>query len=127
MKIIVTGGRDYKDKARVFEFLDRLKPTQVVHGGCATGVDSFADQWARKRNVHCRVYKALWNKFGRSAGPLRNGEMLENEIDGLFAVVAFRGGKGTKDMVSKVLAGEAGLIDADEYWGGDSPPRGEPT
>jgi hypothetical protein len=30
----------------------------VVHGGCPTGADLFADEWARRVGVRCEVWRA---------------------------------------------------------------------
>lgn len=98
LKILVCGGRDYNDKEFLFYALDRINPDIVVHGG-AKGADSLAGEWCKTRNKEERVYHAKWNLHGKAAGPLRNREMLKEELDGLSGVVAFPGGKGTRDMV----------------------------
>ena len=112
-KVIVTGGRNYSDKDKVYKTLDDLAPTLVIHGG-ATGVDEFAHQWAYERGVEYKQYRAEWknfdkpclvktNKYGKKynalAGPNRNTKMLEENQDAL--VVAFPGGRGTMDCVTK--------------------------
>ena len=103
MKVLVWGGRDFQDKARVFATLDGLDPALVIHGG-ARGADSLAEKWAATRQVPCHVYPADWRRHGRAAGPIRNREMLEQSKPDL--VVAFPGGRGTAHMVR--IARDAG-------------------
>ena len=101
--VLVCGGRDFKDRNRLYAVLDGLKPGVIVHGG-AKGADSLAGEWARDRGVEERVYPANWEKYGKTAGPIRNREMLCSEpID---TVVAFPGGSGTAHMVSLASAKE---------------------
>lgn len=105
MRVIVCGGRDYQDRAKVFESLDRLHQekgiTCVIHGDCRTGADRFADEWAKERGVDVQRYQADWIRLGRAAGPVRNQVMRdEAKADG---VVAFPGGRGTADMCRRAV------------------------
>jgi len=99
MKIIVCGGRDFTDYKYINSNLDALHQSQpitcVVHGD-ARGVDRAAAQWATKNKIMVIPYPADWNKYGNSAGPIRNTLMLKEERP--EAVVAFPGGAGTDHM-----------------------------
>lgn len=101
MKTLVCGGRDYCDKQHVFSVLDGLHQQQridlVIHGG-ASGADFLADQWAVDNEIPRSIFKADWSRHGRSAGPIRNLEMLLATTPDL--VIAFPGGKGTANMVA---------------------------
>ena len=109
--VIVTGGREYGDRARVYTALDGIAPDLVIEGG-ATGADQLARQWADERGVHYATVPALWKKFDRAAGPRRNGVMVEI-LKALAAsgreciVCAFPGNRGTASCVT--IATEAGL------------------
>jgi len=107
MRVLVCGGRNYRDVKSVFTALDDLdpRPSLVIHGG-ANGADACAGEWARKRSVECKVYHADWHKHGRAAGPIRNQKMLEHGSPDV--VIAFPGGSGTADMMRR--AHEAGII-----------------
>ncbi len=98
--VIVTGGRHYSNKERVYATLDILKPDLIVNGG-AKGADTLANQYALDKNIKCRVFEADWEEHGKSAGPIRNKEMLEAYINA--TVVAFEGGKGTKNCVEQAI------------------------
>jgi len=105
-RVLVCGGRNYRDWPRLCAVLDaiRPKPLVVIHGD-APGADQLAGLWARTNQVAVRVHPADWTELGRAAGPIRNQEMLDEEKPDL--VIAFPGGHGTVDMVSR--AREAGV------------------
>jgi len=93
--ILVCGGRDYHDRNLLFKVLDKLKPTTIIHGA-ARGADTLANDWAISRKVNVIEYPANWNKYGKSAGPVRNRQMLNTNPD---IIVAFPGGRGTAHMI----------------------------
>ena len=108
MRLLVCGGRDYSNASRVGLVLTKIhqkRPiTCVIHGG-ARGADKAADLAARAMGLPCEVYQADWRGHGKKAGPIRNQRMIdEGKPDG---VLAFPGGRGTTDMVSR--AREAGI------------------
>ncbi|QDP61523.1 MAG: hypothetical protein Unbinned8596contig1000_36 [Prokaryotic dsDNA virus sp.] len=107
MKVLVTGGRNYKNYAEVCRTLGQLYNqygiTLLIHGG-ADGADKLCDMWAKGVGVHtCRV-DALWHHYDLAAGFKRNSVMLLLQPD---LVVAFPGGSGTASMVQ--LAEKANL------------------
>ena len=112
MRVLVTGGRDFTDRAMVRLALSKI-PTYsavLVHGA-ATGADSLAaEQWAAW-GCPCEAHPAQWNKYGKSAGPIRNREMLDSGIDML---IAFPGGRGTAHMVDLCLRAGVPIIYADK-------------
>jgi hypothetical protein len=102
MRVIVCGGRSFDDYEALERELDRLHErhrfTLVIHGA-AQGADTFAGKWAASRKIEVVKVPAQWKRYGnRAAGPIRNAEML-TKAPGM--VIAFRGGKGTADMVRK--------------------------
>lgn len=99
MIVLVTGGRFYANKAKVFATLDLIHQTRpitrVVHGA-ATGADEFGCAWAIDRCVDECGTEPDWRRYDNYAGNVRNQRMLdENQVD---LVVAFPGGPGTRDM-----------------------------
>ncbi len=85
---------------------DNWLPTDIViiEGG-ATGTDNAAADFATNNFCKLEVFPADWKQHGRSAGYIRNKQMLfEGKPD---LVVAFPGGKGTAMMVD--LANRAGV------------------
>src|SRR5580698_3375593 len=112
VKIIVCGGRDFKDWFMLSAKLDALHaetPLDCVATGAAPGADTLADTWARSRGIRVERYYALWQTHGKAAGPIRNQQMLDSENPDL--VVAFRGGDGTADMVRRAKAANVKVIE----------------
>lgn len=107
MRVLVCGGRDFNDPTLLNNALDQLHKqhgfTTLVHGD-ARGADRLAHQWATNNNVTPEPHPADWKKHGKAAGPIRNREMLDTKPD---LVVAFPGGKGTRDMTRQ--AANAGV------------------
>lgn len=108
MRVIVAGGRDFMDYAKMVGSLDKILSSVVVEclvSGGARGADALGERYAADRG-HCVVrYPADWGLHGKSAGPVRNRLMAANAD----ALVAFWDGKsrGTADMIS--VAREMGL------------------
>ena len=104
-RILVCGGRDYKDHRRVFEILDKaLKAFGEVHiiEGGADGADTCARMWAESRGITYSEYPADWKKLGKRAGYVWNVQMLNEGKPDL--VVAFPGGPGTEMMMKLAKA-----------------------
>ena len=124
MKVLVCGGRDYTNRNHVFVSLDAVASEidLIIEGGCRVYVpdvvggghpsgrlvnpyvsaDLFAHQWAEERRKPVISHFADWDSFGKAAGPIRNKEMLEQWNPDV--VIAFPGGKGTRNMVKQAKA-----------------------
>lgn len=120
MRILVCGGRNYENKDDVYLALDEIVPrtetdgygnwlpmgVTIIHGGCPTGADRFADDYAVVNWTGLEIYPADWKSHGRSAGPIRNQRMIDEGNPDI--VLAFPGGRGTADMVTR--AKRAGIM-----------------
>lgn len=102
MRVLVCGGRAFKDEPRLVAELDRLDmshgPLTIIEGE-ATGADQMAANWAARKRRQCLPFPADWDRHGLKAGPKRNQEMLDRGRPDM--VVAFPGGRGTADMVRR--------------------------
>lgn len=121
MRLVVTGGRDFNDRDRIFAALDSLharKPISVLIEGEARGLDRWAKYWAIQRGVEVEPYPAPWDDidhadavvrmtrdgrlYDANAGPRRNQWMIDlGKPD--FCLV-FPGGTGTADMRRRLVA-----------------------
>lgn len=106
--ITVAGPRDYTNSEFVYSELDKIlsriinrynRRIHIVEGGAA-GVDAIAKQYAISRNMLFTEVRAEWNKFGRSAGPIRNSKMAEISN---YCIAFYRGSKGTASMILEAL------------------------
>jgi hypothetical protein len=115
MKTIIAGSRKFFDLLSQDSSIDEklkqqmgsldFRPTAVLSGR-AKGIDRWGEKWAKENNIPVLLYPANWNKYGRSAGPIRNSKMVKNAD----ALVAFQlnQSRGTNDVIQK--AAKAGLI-----------------
>ncbi len=101
-RVLVCGGRDYTDAARLEAVLDEidaeLGPLIIIEGE-ARGADQLAALWASHKGRECIPFPANWDRHGLRAGPIRNQTMLDHGRPDI--VVAFPGGRGTADMVAR--------------------------
>ena len=104
-KVLVCGSRSitdtpwvYSQIAKYTQELIRSNPTNfnnpVLIEGEARGVDSIAKDYALEHNWSIESYPAEWDKYGKSAGYIRNDIMVK-EAD--FVLVLWDGqSRGTK-------------------------------
>tara|TARA_Y100000310_G_scaffold335913_1_gene419132 strand:+ start:427 stop:834 length:408 start_codon:yes stop_codon:yes gene_type:complete len=107
LRVLVCGGRDYSNVERLYKVLDWVDgswesaestgPISTIISGHARGADQLAEKYANEKNIPLEIYPAQWDVHGKSAGVIRNQEMLDEGLPDL--VVAFPGGKGTAHMV----------------------------
>lgn len=108
VRILICGGREWKDYRGIHTAIEVWKP-YIIISGAARGADTIAEELAYSLDIDAEIYPAQWNTFGRAAGPIRNSQMLlEGKPD---LVLAFHddleNSKGTKNMVNQ--AKKAGL------------------
>lgn len=102
-KVIIAGGRDFKN----YEYLSRKcdyyligkdrDEIQVVCG-CARGADELGRDYAEDRDIDVKLFPADWDKYGKSAGIIRNKQMAEY-ADALIAFWDTKS-KGTANMIT---------------------------
>ncbi len=111
MKIAVVGSREFTDK-NFIKFIMRKyfsKDCVLISGG-AKGVDSIAEEIIDKVNsfnsnpgtcIKKIIFKPDWDKYGKSAGFIRNKDIIDNAD----MVLAFWDGtsKGTKHSIDLAI------------------------
>jgi hypothetical protein len=102
MKILVTGSREWYNRAIIYRELIKYPKSSIVIQGVARGADSIARDIALRLGMQVLDFPAEWNKYNKSAGPIRNRQMLDQKPD---LVLAFHENieesKGTKDCVNE--------------------------
>ena len=114
MKTIIAGSRTIKDYWPVAKAIERAVSvdnifiTEVVSGVCK-GPDLLGETWARKNSIPIKRFPADWEKNGKSAGFIRNREMVDY-VGKEGALIALWDGKskGTKNTIE--LAKKKGMI-----------------
>ncbi len=105
----IAGSRSkeiYPDElAGIFEKCG-LVPKKVCHGG-AKGIDTSAERWATKNRIGSVIIHADWEKYGKAAGPIRNGK-LASKASCLLALVP--AGRGTLSAIRSARSAKLPVI-----------------
>lgn len=103
IRLAIIGYREFAD----YEYAKKcIKSWQrengkidlIVSGG-ARGADSLAERYAREHNIPTKILKPDWAGLGRSAGILRNTDII-NESTHVLAFVS-ESSVGTWDSIRK--------------------------
>jgi hypothetical protein len=100
VKVIIAGGRDFKDYDLLCRKADKILSRQTeieIVSGTAKGADKLGERYAEERGYKITRFVPDWGYFGKSAGYVRNVEMAEYGD----ALIAFwnKTSKGTKHMI----------------------------
>lgn len=114
--VAVSGGRDYRDDAKIASVLGRLHKERgiqlLIEGECPVGdggADERARKWAKKNEVNYMGIPPKAKKYGwPAAGPARNQEMASCKPD---VWVLFPGGRGTASAKQCAVACGAEIIE----------------
>ena len=100
MIVGIVGSRTFTDFKKLCDNVESLglKITGIISGGAA-GADTLAEMFASKYNIPITVIRPDWNKNGKAAGFIRNGEIVAKSD----VILAFWDGvsKGTEDTIKK--------------------------
>lgn len=122
IKIIIAGTRTFDDFSTLVNIVNHIitiklykkgyKASNIeIVSGTAKGADTLGISFAEAYGHNVKHFPAEWDKFGKSAGYIRNKQMAEyvSYRKGYGALIAFWDGKskGTKHMID--LAKEYGL------------------
>lgn len=116
MKVIVAGGRDFKNylllKEKLDYYLELIPNPEIVSGKQKTrvfnsitkeweeyGADYLGEVYAKEKGYIVHGFPANWEKYKKAAGFIRNEEMAKFALKQFL--VAFWDGKspGTKNMI----------------------------
>jgi hypothetical protein len=97
MKVAIIGSRDFNNYELVKKTMEEYENVDMIVSGGAKGADTLGEQWAKENNKETLIFKPDWEKYGRSAGMIRNKDIVKNSD----LVIAFWDGKskGTKNSI----------------------------
>jgi len=111
MRLLVCGSRGWTNEPLLRNVLDRtwerwpMEPFTTVVEGEQEGADLMGRAWAEARGIFVDPYPAHWERYGKSAGHVRNQKMLDSGVD---VVAAFSttdpATPGTQDMCRRAYA-----------------------
>lgn len=110
IKLLIAGSRNldvkffpfcsYVDKQLYSLKIPLYEITEVISGK-ATGADALGESWAISKNIPITPFPAFWNKYGKSAGPIRNEEMAKY-CDLAMIFKQGKVSKGTDNMIENL-------------------------
>ena len=115
MRVIVTGGPDFRDRELMHATLDSVKhPITLLIAGDERGAESMALDWAESHGIEFKEFFADYQGHDPAGFRLRNQRMIEHGAPNM--VIAFPGGRITRDIVRRArrLAIDVYMIDVFE-------------
>ena len=107
-KVLICGGRHFNNYKLLEEGVDNilklftLDENLEIVSGHAEGTDTLGEMYAQNHNYSLKTFPADWKKYGRSAGPIRNKQMIDyiKEYNSLLIAFVSDNTKGTKNTIS---------------------------
>ena len=99
MKIIIAGSRNYNDRKRILDFINKTKfdITEVVSGGYG-GVDKIGEEWAKEKGILVKVFSQHYDIANPDISPKLINTDMGNYADGLIAIWINKS-RGTEHMI----------------------------
>lgn len=120
-QILITGSRKYYDYEYFVMFMHKFLWLTFKNSnekfrfifGDSSGADSLSLRYCEKSKIEYKIYKANWQSFGLSAGPIRNQQMVDDckETD---ICIGFpdKESKGTIDCMNRARSKRMEVIHA---------------
>ncbi len=107
-RILICGSRNWVDRETMENVFKHIDDSIIIEGQCK-GADLMAAELAEGKNLCIERYPANWEKYGRSAGPIRNQQMIKIGKPDIVLVFheALASSRGTKNMMK--YAKEVGI------------------
>ena len=124
LRILVCGGRHFEDYDLLKNILVKVlqlkkltpKDVEIVSGHCK-GADMLGEKWAEGNGANTKIFPADWVKYKKSAGPIRNKQMIDYITcfsDKLVVAFVSPNSKGTRNTISLAKKNNIPVI-ATEY------------
>lgn len=101
--VLIAGCRSFEDYSVAKKYIDmclkniRKEYKIIIISGGAKGADKLGERYAHENRMKCIYYYPDWERYGKSAGPRRNSEMVKKAD----YVICFWDGKsrGTRSTI----------------------------
>ena len=101
--VLIAGSRNFEDYGTAKKYIDfclkniKKQYKIIIISGGAKGADKLGERYAHENRMKCIYYYPDWERYGKSAGPRRNSEMVKKAD----YVICFWDGKsrGTAFMI----------------------------
>ena len=109
-RVIIAGSREFTDQTKLNKvcrwiFKTARIPvsgTTIISGTCR-GTDKMGEEYAREEGMAVARFPADWSRYGKMAGPRRNGEMaryaMKKGCNGVLIAFLRADSRGTKNMI----------------------------
>lgn len=97
MKVGIVGSRNFNDYKLLVETLREVPKIDMIISGGAVGADTLGEMYAKHNDIPTLIFRPEWDKYGKSAGFIRNHDIVKNSD----IVFAFWDGKskGTQSSI----------------------------
>jgi len=102
MKLGIVGSRTVTDYAKLVSIMALISPQgdlDLIVSGGAAGADTLAELYANDHHIPIKVIKPDWNKYGKQAGFMRNGDIVV--ASDIILALWDGSSRGTKDTLDK--------------------------
>ncbi len=104
MKILIAGSRTITDMDILLKVIKlsgyKITSSDEIVSGGARGVDTLAEIYAKNNGIPIKIFKPDWDKYGKSAGVIRNYEMAKYCDIG---IVIHNGSNGSMNMIRNLV------------------------
>jgi len=100
MKVAIVGSRSFNNYDIAKKVLsEMIQPEDIIVSGGAKGADTLAEKFAKEFENDVIIHKPQWDRYGKEAGIIRNGKIIED----CDYVIAFWDGKsrGTGNTIQR--------------------------
>lgn len=105
---IIAGSREFNDYELLKESCDFYLSNKlndpdinvVIISGAARGADHLGEEYARERGLLIKKFPADWDKYGKSAGYIRNTKMASIANAAIVFLISDKECKGSRMMIN---------------------------